>query len=431
MAHVVVLGAGLGGTIMAYELRDELARRTRSRSSTMGDAIFVRAVQSLGRGRLARPQGGRGRPRAGLASGAASRSSARAPGAFIPPSKRIELNDGASSPTTIWSSPPAPNSPSTRSGPRARGQHPVGLPHRPRRSRPRPPSTRWSPSPGPVVIGAVQGASCFGPAYEFAFILDKALRDAKVRDRVPMTFVTSEPYIGHLGLDGVGDTKGLLESAHARASHQVDHQRPGRQGRAGQDVRRARSPRTARSSQAHELPFVYRDDAAGVPRRGGGARHRGPDQSARLHPRRQAPAQPGLPRRLRGRRLRRDPAGRQDAGARRRAQDRLHDRVDGHGDGREHRRADRRPGARRQSPPGTPSASPISATPASPSSPSRRSRRATSTGRRRASGCTPPRSASRSTSSTRSARASPSPSTRTSRCEALGIDKLKAVAQGK
>jgi sulfide:quinone oxidoreductase len=66
--------------------------------------------------------------------------------------------------------------------------------------------------PGPVVVGAVQGASCFGPAYEFAFILDKAFRDAKVRDRVPMTFITSEPYVGHLGLDGVGDTKGLLES---------------------------------------------------------------------------------------------------------------------------------------------------------------------------------------------------------------------------
>jgi sulfide:quinone oxidoreductase len=27
-----------------------------------------------------------------------------------------------------------------------------------------------------------------------------------------MTFVTSEPYVGHLGLDGVGDTKGMLES---------------------------------------------------------------------------------------------------------------------------------------------------------------------------------------------------------------------------
>ena len=67
-------------------------------------------------------------------------------------------------------------------------------------------------NPGPMVIGAVQGASCFGPAYEFALILDADLRKRKIRDRVPMTFVTSEPYIGHMGLGGVGDSKGLLES---------------------------------------------------------------------------------------------------------------------------------------------------------------------------------------------------------------------------
>ena len=67
-------------------------------------------------------------------------------------------------------------------------------------------------NPGPIVVGAVQGASCFGPAYEFAMILDTELRKRRIRDKVPMTFVTSEPYIGHLGLDGVGDTKGLLES---------------------------------------------------------------------------------------------------------------------------------------------------------------------------------------------------------------------------
>lgn len=66
--------------------------------------------------------------------------------------------------------------------------------------------------PGPIVVGAAQGASCFGPAYEFAFILDTELKRRKIRDKVPMTFVTSEPYIGHLGLDGVGDTKSLLES---------------------------------------------------------------------------------------------------------------------------------------------------------------------------------------------------------------------------
>ncbi|MDY6942558.1 MAG: FAD/NAD(P)-binding oxidoreductase [Pseudomonadota bacterium] len=66
--------------------------------------------------------------------------------------------------------------------------------------------------PGPVVIGAVQGASCFGPAYEFAMILDRDLRKRKLRHKVPITFVTSEPYIGHLGLGGVGDSKSLLES---------------------------------------------------------------------------------------------------------------------------------------------------------------------------------------------------------------------------
>jgi len=67
-------------------------------------------------------------------------------------------------------------------------------------------------SPGPIVVGAAQGASCFGPAYEFAMIMDTALRRARIRDQVPMTFITSEPYIGHLGLGGVGDSKGLLES---------------------------------------------------------------------------------------------------------------------------------------------------------------------------------------------------------------------------
>ena len=67
-------------------------------------------------------------------------------------------------------------------------------------------------NPGPVIVGAVQGASCFGPAYETAMIIETELRKRKIRDKVPMTFVTSEPYIGHLGLDGVGDTKGLLES---------------------------------------------------------------------------------------------------------------------------------------------------------------------------------------------------------------------------
>ena len=71
---------------------------------------------------------------------------------------------------------------------------------------------RFCENPGPIVVGAAPGAACYGPAYEFALILDTELKRRKLRDRVPMTFVTAEPYIGHLGLDGVGDTKSLLES---------------------------------------------------------------------------------------------------------------------------------------------------------------------------------------------------------------------------
>ena len=66
--------------------------------------------------------------------------------------------------------------------------------------------------PGPAVIGAMPGASCFGPAYEFAFIFNTDLKRRKLRNKVPITYVTSEPYIGHMGLGGVGDSKSMLES---------------------------------------------------------------------------------------------------------------------------------------------------------------------------------------------------------------------------
>lgn len=67
-------------------------------------------------------------------------------------------------------------------------------------------------NPGHIVVGAMPFASCFGPAYEYAFFLDTDLRKRSIRDKVPMTLVTSEPYIGHLGLGGVGDSRGMLES---------------------------------------------------------------------------------------------------------------------------------------------------------------------------------------------------------------------------
>jgi sulfide:quinone oxidoreductase len=58
-------------------------------------------------------------------------------------------------------------------------------------------------NPGPVIVGAAPGAGCFGPLYEFILTVDHELRKRKIRDHVPLTVVTPEPYVGHLGVKGV------------------------------------------------------------------------------------------------------------------------------------------------------------------------------------------------------------------------------------
>ena len=97
-------------------------------------------------------------------------------------------------------------------GPKSHGGHTVSVCTTPHSAEAYEQWEAFCDNPGPIVVGAVQGASCYGPAYEFAMIMDTDLRKRKIRDQVPMTFVTAEPYIGHLGLGGVGDSKGLLES---------------------------------------------------------------------------------------------------------------------------------------------------------------------------------------------------------------------------
>ncbi|MHB1500082.1 MAG: NAD(P)/FAD-dependent oxidoreductase [Candidatus Dormibacteria bacterium] len=67
--------------------------------------------------------------------------------------------------------------------------------------------------PGPVVVGAAPGASCIGPAYELAFELDHLLRRRRLRHLVPISFVTPEPFLGHMGMGGAGKIRQLLEGA--------------------------------------------------------------------------------------------------------------------------------------------------------------------------------------------------------------------------
>jgi sulfide:quinone oxidoreductase len=211
MAHVVVLGAGLGGTIAAYELRDTLgADHSVSVVSNGRHFHFVPSNPWVGVGWRDRAA-----VEVNLEAVFAKRRIALHPqGAkrLHPTERRIELNDGGSVDydyLVIATGPDLAFDEIEGFGPEV---HTQSICHVDHALQAKLAVDALIANPGPVVIGAVQGASCFGPAYEFAFILDKALRDAKVRDRVPMTFVTSEPYVGHLGLDGVGDTKGLLES---------------------------------------------------------------------------------------------------------------------------------------------------------------------------------------------------------------------------
>ncbi len=70
-------------------------------------------------------------------------------------------------------------------------------------------------NPGPVVVGAIPGTSCFGPAYEFVLMLHYELKKRKIRHKVPITFVTSEPYVGHMGLGGVGPSRRYIEDLFA------------------------------------------------------------------------------------------------------------------------------------------------------------------------------------------------------------------------
>ncbi len=66
---------------------------------------------------------------------------------------------------------------------------------------------RFLEDPGPVVVGTAQGGSCFGASYEFLLNTRYQLKKAGLAGEVPVTFISSEPFLGHFGLGGVGDSE--------------------------------------------------------------------------------------------------------------------------------------------------------------------------------------------------------------------------------
>ena len=69
---------------------------------------------------------------------------------------------------------------------------------------------RFVDDPGPVVIGATQGAGCFGAAYEFLFNMSHQLRKHKIKKRVELTYLSPEPELGHFGIGGLDHGESML-----------------------------------------------------------------------------------------------------------------------------------------------------------------------------------------------------------------------------
>jgi sulfide:quinone oxidoreductase len=211
MAHIVVIGAGVGGMPAAYDLRKTLGKDHEvTLVGTSEHFQFTPSNPWVAVGwrkpeKVLVPI----RPnveRKGI------RYLAQPLIRLDPEARQVTLADGqsltydylviATGPSLAFDEVPG-------LGPEAHSQSVCTTPHAQRAAQA---FEAFLKNPGPVVVGAAQGASCFGPAYEFAMILDADLRKRRLRDQVPITFVTSEPYIGHMGLGGVGDSKGLLES---------------------------------------------------------------------------------------------------------------------------------------------------------------------------------------------------------------------------
>jgi sulfide:quinone oxidoreductase len=211
MAKVVVIGAGIGGVPMAFELKEMLGKT--SDVQVVSDSEWFQFVPS--------------NPWVAVNWRTADQVKVHLPGTFAklkigfnasgakridPANNVVYLGDGGRLDydfLVIATGPKLAFDEIEGLGPQAYTNSICDVGHAASASE------KWEAfcrDPGPMVVGAVHGASCYGPAYEYAMLAVTELRRRKIRDRVPMTFLTPEPYIGHLGLGGVGDTKSLLES---------------------------------------------------------------------------------------------------------------------------------------------------------------------------------------------------------------------------
>ena len=184
MPKIIVLGAGIGGVPMAYELRERLGRK--AEITVVSESEYFQFVPS-------NPWVAVGWRNAddvkvhlppvlakldiSFRSGGARR--------VIPEKNELLLNSGETLPydyLVVATGPKLAFDEIEGFGPQANSR---SICHTDDAATA---SDRWAEfcaDPGPMVVGAVQGASCFGPAYEYALTAVTDLRKRKIRDCVP------------------------------------------------------------------------------------------------------------------------------------------------------------------------------------------------------------------------------------------------------
>ena len=221
---------------MAYELRDKLGQGAPGLGRHQRRQLLLRAVEPLGGGRLARPQGGRGRARAGarVARHRASPAGSEAPRPGGAPHRAERRRIGRLRLSRDRHRPRARLRRDRGAG--ARGKHPVGLPDRSRaQSQDRGRRPGRQPGPGGDRRGA--GRLLLRPGLRVRL----HPRQGAARRQGPRPGADDLRHLRALHRPSRPRRRrrhqGPARERAAPAPHQVDLQRPRRQGRARADPR--------------------------------------------------------------------------------------------------------------------------------------------------------------------------------------------------
>lgn len=211
--HVVILGAGVGGLTVAYELRRRLGRRATITVISDGDRFVLGlALPWVPFGRSTQSISFRIAP-------ALHRHGIRFVCAYVEqvnPHEHVVIAQGEAIcyDYLIIATGPRPDNAAIPgvAGPfnATTSLWPVR-----RAVAAGPTLTEFLEHPGAVVVGAARGALYLSGAYEFALLLDDALRRHGTRNQAAITFVTPEPYLGHLDA-GTPAARRVLEQLFAQ-----------------------------------------------------------------------------------------------------------------------------------------------------------------------------------------------------------------------